>query len=95
MQAGENSCSSVPGPRTIVFLAVPAAQILDVAAPFQVFVRAAEFFAQQHPDQKGLATLTGLIRLTPHPWRGGAEDGAVVSLRSARTAFECAAHSPA
>jgi len=38
------------GPRRIVFLAAPRTQILDVAGPFQVFVRAAELFVQQHPE---------------------------------------------
>jgi len=40
------------GSRTIVFLAAPDTQILDVAGPFQVFVRAAELFVQEHPAQK-------------------------------------------
>jgi transcriptional regulator GlxA family with amidase domain len=40
------------GPRTIVFLAAPETQILDVTGPFQVFVRAAELFVQEHPSQK-------------------------------------------
>jgi transcriptional regulator GlxA family with amidase domain len=35
--------------KTIVFLGAPNTQILDVAGPFQVFVRAAELFVQQHP----------------------------------------------
>jgi transcriptional regulator GlxA family with amidase domain len=39
-------------PRTIVFLAAPSTQILDVAGPFQVFVRAAELFVQEYPAQK-------------------------------------------
>jgi hypothetical protein len=38
--------------KTIVFLAAPDTQILDVADPFQVFVRAAELFVQEHPAQK-------------------------------------------
>jgi transcriptional regulator GlxA family with amidase domain len=37
------------GPKTIVFLAAPNTQILDVAGPFQVFVRAAELFVREHP----------------------------------------------
>ncbi len=40
------------GSRTIVFLAAPGTQILDVAGPFQVFVRAAELFVQERPAQK-------------------------------------------
>jgi transcriptional regulator GlxA family with amidase domain len=38
--------------RTIVFLAAPDTQILDVAGPFQIFVRAAELFVQERPAQK-------------------------------------------
>jgi transcriptional regulator GlxA family with amidase domain len=40
-------------PKTIVFLAAPNTQILDVAGPFQVFVRAAELFVQEHPGREG------------------------------------------
>jgi transcriptional regulator GlxA family with amidase domain len=39
-------------PRTIVFLAAPNTQILDVAGPFQVFARAAELFVQDYPSQE-------------------------------------------
>jgi transcriptional regulator GlxA family with amidase domain len=39
-------------PKTIVFLAAPETQILDVAGPFQVFVRAAELFVQEHPGRE-------------------------------------------
>ncbi|MGC1684678.1 MAG: GlxA family transcriptional regulator [Candidatus Acidiferrales bacterium] len=35
--------------KTIIFLAAPNTQILDVAGPFQVFVRASELFVQEHP----------------------------------------------
>jgi transcriptional regulator GlxA family with amidase domain len=35
--------------RTIVFLAAPQSQILDIAGPFQIFVRASERFAELHP----------------------------------------------
>lgn len=45
IQAGRDS-------KTIVFLAAPDTQILDVAGPFQVFVRAAEIFVREHPTQK-------------------------------------------
>jgi transcriptional regulator GlxA family with amidase domain len=38
--------------RTIVFLGAPDTQILDVAGPFQIFVRAAELFVREHPAQK-------------------------------------------
>ena len=54
---------------------MPEAQILDVAGPFQVFVRAAEFYVQEHPgqtppyrvrlasstDQRSVATNCGLV----------------------------------
>jgi len=40
------------GTKTIVFLAAPGTQILDVAGPFQVFVRAAEIFVRTHPQRK-------------------------------------------
>ena len=40
------------GSKTIVFLAAPNTQILDVTGPFQVFVRAAELFVQEYPEQK-------------------------------------------
>jgi transcriptional regulator GlxA family with amidase domain len=40
------------GSKTIVFLAAPSTQILDVTGPFQVFVRAAELFVQEYPEQK-------------------------------------------
>jgi transcriptional regulator GlxA family with amidase domain len=36
-------------PRSIVFLAAPGTQILDVAGPYQVFVRAAELFVKERP----------------------------------------------
>jgi len=39
-------------PRKIVFLAAPNTQILDVAGPFQIFVRAAELFTHKYPGQK-------------------------------------------
>src|ERR1700746_2093232 len=38
--------------RTIVFLAAPSSQILDVAGPFQIFVRAAELFVEEYPARK-------------------------------------------
>jgi transcriptional regulator GlxA family with amidase domain len=38
--------------RTIVFLAAPSSQILDVAGPFQVFIRAAEIYVKEHTTQK-------------------------------------------
>lgn len=41
-----------PGAKTIVFLAAPNTQILDVAGPFQIFVRAAELFVREHPERR-------------------------------------------
>jgi len=38
--------------KNIVFLAAPQTQILDVAGPFQVFVRASEIFARNNPGKK-------------------------------------------
>src|ERR1700740_2622791 len=50
--------------RTIVFLAAPNSQVLDVAGPFQIFVRAAELFVEEYPARKApynvlLASTTG------------------------------------
>ena len=39
-------------PKTIVFVAAPKTQILDVAGPFQVFARAAENYVRARPDRK-------------------------------------------
>jgi transcriptional regulator GlxA family with amidase domain len=50
-----NSKGAVPAaghPKTIVFLAAPGSQILDVAGPFQIFVRAAELLVRDRPSQK-------------------------------------------
>src|ERR1700761_5679364 len=49
---------------TIVFLAAPNTQILDVAGPYQIFVRAAELFVRGHPTEAApytvvLASSTG------------------------------------
>ena len=38
--------------RTIVFLGAPQTQILDVAGPYQIFVRAAELYVRDHPGQR-------------------------------------------
>ena len=50
----EMSCEADSNRRLkhIVFLAAPGTQILDVAGPFQVFVRAAEILIREHPDRK-------------------------------------------
>lgn len=37
--------------KTIVFLAFPDSQVLDIAGPYQVFVRATEIFLRSHPQQ--------------------------------------------
>jgi transcriptional regulator GlxA family with amidase domain len=39
------------GPKTVVFLAFPGSQILDITGPYQVFVRAAEIFLRAHPKE--------------------------------------------
>jgi transcriptional regulator GlxA family with amidase domain len=52
MRSPKRLHSEVNGAKTIVFLAAPSTQILDVAGPFQVFVRAAELFVQEHRAQK-------------------------------------------
>jgi transcriptional regulator GlxA family with amidase domain len=71
------------GPKRIVFLAAPCTQILDVAGPFQVFVRAAELFVRQHPQkqrpyevilasttpQKAVATNCGLTLIGSETFR--------------------------
>jgi transcriptional regulator GlxA family with amidase domain len=63
MRRSKNLSSARSGSRTIVFLAAPGTQILDVTGPFQVFVRAAELYIQEHKGQKApysvlLATTT-------------------------------------
>ena len=40
------------GTKTIVFLAFPGSQILDITGPYQVFVRAAEIYQRTHPKEK-------------------------------------------
>jgi transcriptional regulator GlxA family with amidase domain len=37
--------------KAIVFLGAPNTQILDVAGPFQIFVRASELYVKSHPGQ--------------------------------------------
>ncbi|MGE5206552.1 MAG: GlxA family transcriptional regulator [Chlamydiota bacterium] len=44
--------SAARSPRTIVFLAAPGTQILDVTGPFQIFVRATEIHLREHPSQQ-------------------------------------------
>src|SRR5271169_1598085 len=51
MRSPRKLLSPMKRPRTIVFLAAPSTQILDVAGPFQVFVRAAEIYVQEHTAQ--------------------------------------------
>jgi transcriptional regulator GlxA family with amidase domain len=52
MKRSRQLLSSKDRSRTIVFLAAPSTQILDVAGPFQIFVRAAELFVQESPARK-------------------------------------------
>jgi len=59
--------------KTVVFLAAPGAQILDVAGPFQIFVRAAEVFVREHPSQKSPyhVVLASTTRRRPVPTNCG------------------------
>jgi hypothetical protein len=55
----KNSKTMVPNacdPKTIAFLAAPNKQILDVAGPVQVFVRAADLYLQ-FPSIKSINTM--------------------------------------
>lgn len=52
MSNGKPRSAATHHPKTIVFLAAPETQILDVAGPFQIFVRAAELWVRDHPSQK-------------------------------------------
>src|ERR1700743_1364245 len=38
--------------KTIVFLALPGSQILDITGPYQVFDRAAEIYQRMHPKER-------------------------------------------
>ena len=52
MRHATNGNSRSGRSRTIVFLAAPNTQILDVAGPFQIFVRASELFLHERPTQR-------------------------------------------
>src|ERR1700732_2217703 len=52
MKTSRNLLPAKDRSKTIVFLAAPSSQILDVAGPFQIFVRAAELFVQECPARK-------------------------------------------
>src|SRR5579884_4487011 len=52
MKSTKTAGPGVMPSKTVVFLAAPNTQILDVAGPFQVFVRAAELFMKDHPSRK-------------------------------------------
>jgi transcriptional regulator GlxA family with amidase domain len=52
MRSSKSIDRSANHPKTIVFLAAPNTQILDVAGPFQVFVRAADLFIHDYPSRK-------------------------------------------
>jgi transcriptional regulator GlxA family with amidase domain len=72
--------------RTIVFLAAPNTQILDVAGPFQIFVRAAELFAVERPAQKAPYQVV-LASTTRRPFVGtncGLVLGGAVTYRALR-----------
>jgi transcriptional regulator GlxA family with amidase domain len=69
--------------KTIVFLAAPSTQILDVTGPFQVFVRASEIFMREHSGKqppyrvllasttrrKSITTNCGLVLTTTDTFR--------------------------
>src|SRR5580704_9372130 len=52
MRSSKKPLPVMYGSKTIVFLAAPSTQILDVAGPFKVFVRATEHFLREHTAQK-------------------------------------------
>jgi transcriptional regulator GlxA family with amidase domain len=52
MQSPKRSLPAANRSKTIVFLGAPGTQILDVAGPFQIFVRAAELYLKSHPARK-------------------------------------------
>lgn len=52
MSRTKKALSAGNGTKTVVFLAAPLAQILDVTGPYQVFVRAAEIYVREHKSHK-------------------------------------------
>ena len=72
--------------QTIVFLAFPGSQILDITGPYQVFVRAAEIFLRSHPNRKApyKVLLASATRSKNIPTNCGLSLTASVVLRSLR-----------
>ena len=72
--------------KTIVILACPGSQILDITGPYQVFVRAAEIFLRTHPDCKApyKVLLASTTRSKSIPTNCGLNLTASVVLRSVR-----------
>jgi transcriptional regulator GlxA family with amidase domain len=52
MKTHPNSTRTEQDTRTVVFLAFPGSQILDITGPYQVFVRAAEIYQRAHTQEK-------------------------------------------
>jgi transcriptional regulator GlxA family with amidase domain len=52
MRNQKRSQPAADRPKTIVILGAPDTQILDVAGPYQIFVRAAELYLKSHPARK-------------------------------------------
>ena len=83
MKSSRTRTPAIKGSKTIVFLAAPNTQILDVAGPFQIFVRAAEIFVREHPGRtapynvrlastthrKSVATNCGLVLMGTDTFR--------------------------
>src|SRR4029077_622572 len=55
-----------PRTRRVVFVAAPGTEVLDLAGPLQVFVRAAEMFSKQNP---GLPPIYSVEVVTAAPGR--------------------------
>jgi transcriptional regulator GlxA family with amidase domain len=72
--------------KTIVFLAFPGSQILDITGPYQVFVRAAEIFLRTHPKATTpyKVLLASTTRSKAIPTNCGLNLTASVVLRSVR-----------
>ena len=74
----------------IVFLAAPRTQILDVAGPFQVFVRAGELFLQERPaaGQPYRVSLASTMRTTSVSTNCGLSLGGCVPYRTLRSRID-------
>ena len=72
--------------KTIVFLALPGSQILDITGPYQVFVRAAEIFLRTHPKASApyKVSLVGTTRSKTIPTNCGLALTPAATFRSLR-----------